>query len=246
MQNRASPAVDLQDIEAGLGGAPGRLFEKIEQFVQRLAGELVRQRIGRHLDHCRVHVPKAGVGDQRIITVIDLVPGPVIEHFAAAVGELEARRDTLLVQELGHPAERAHLLFLPDADRALDHAGLARDRRRLEEDEGGAAAGEAAEMGQVPVADHAGNRHIGRHRPDDDTIGQRQAADLERREQKWILGHGLPCEKARTAYRRAYHNCLRCRHDRRAERRRGAESRVRGRVRGKGDRAQPIAGASRP
>ncbi len=103
----------------------------------------------------------------------------------------------------GHPAahpvddrlERRLVLVAVDAEAALRDATLALDMGGLEAEQARARHGEHAVMHLVPGLRAAVDGRVLAHRRDDDTVGQRNAAELDRGEE--LGGHGASWEISR-------------------------------------------------
>src|SRR5690606_18847872 len=82
---------------------------------------------------------------------------PLAPHraLAAGVGELDARRRALPVDEVDDAAPGLRLFLVVDAGVLGRDAALGADPRRLRHDEACAAPGEGAQVHEVPVRGHA-------------------------------------------------------------------------------------------
>jgi hypothetical protein len=99
------------------------------------------------------------------------------------VRELDARLAALGVQEVDHACQAGHVVVGPEAHVAVADPPLGRHPGRLDDDQAEAAQREAAEVGQVVVADEAVGDRVLAHRCDDQTVGQGQAAEGQGREE---------------------------------------------------------------
>src|SRR4029078_7961268 len=108
---------------------------------------------------------------------------------APGMAELDTEGGAAVVNEIGNALERCYVMVAPQARIEIIDARFRRDRRALDEDEGGAAGAKLAEMDEVPVAHRAVfERRVLAHRRNDDAVLQRQRADRQRREK---LGDGM-------------------------------------------------------
>ena len=107
-----------------------------------------------------------------------------------------------------HALHRRLVVLAVEAGAAVRDAAFARHVGRLDHHQPGAAVGEVAEVHEVPVVHAAVVGGVLAHRRDDDAVGQRDAAEVDRREKSRrhaaILGQGRAtaprprCRAART------------------------------------------------
>ena len=151
--------VNLNEIEAGLDAAAGPVGERLNELVDARGAH----RVGRHVrlerDRARrLGNPAAlvnGRGAAACVAAEEGAPLGVDACLAPRVRELDRGGRTLRVDEVGDASPRGDLLVVPDAGVARANAPLGYNGRRLGHDEPGAAAGERAEVHQVPVGGHA-------------------------------------------------------------------------------------------
>src|SRR5204862_4933449 len=140
-------------------------------------------------------LPGRFVGPERLAAK----PWHLRRGLAAGVADLDAdrvRRDPAV--DLHRARHRRVVMVAVESGTTVRDAALARHVGLLDDEESRARARHAAEMGEMPIG-HAAV--VGRglaHRRDDQTIGQGDAAELDRREE--FRGHGsygvateIPC-----------------------------------------------------
>jgi len=110
------------------------------------------------------------------------------------------RRVAEAAAESDDAGQRRFVLVAVKAEAARRDAAAGFDRGRLDHREAGAAAGERAEMLQVPVIGTAVLGAVLAHRRDDDAVGQGQPAQREGREQRTRHFLESPKAKCRTLY----------------------------------------------
>jgi hypothetical protein len=177
-------AVQLEQVETGLGAAAGGVHELLGQRRHlrpaELAGHLVDarpvgdRRRGRHL-------PAALV--QRLVHALPHQPGRAL---ATGVADLEADRSWgPLVHEVREPSPRVPLLVVPQSCAAGGDPALGRGADHLGHHQTRASERLPAQVHEVEVVGDAvlGDVHV--HRRDDDPVMQLERADRERLEHRW-------------------------------------------------------------
>lgn len=155
----AVSGVNFDEVEAGLDAAAGAVGERLNELLDARGAH----RDGRHVrlerDRAgRLGNPAAAVNGSRAAAGVAAEQGAELgvgARLAPGVGELDRGGGSLRVDEVGHAAPCADLFIVPDAGVAGRDAALGHDRGRLRHDEAGAAAGERAEVHEVPVGGHA-------------------------------------------------------------------------------------------
>jgi hypothetical protein len=94
------------------------------------------------------------------------------------------------MDEVDDRLERLDVGIGPEPEVCLADPTRRRDRRALDEDQGGAAERELAEVDQVPRRGAAVRSRVLHHRRDDDAVLQRQRPDRQRLEQLGQHGGG--------------------------------------------------------
>ena len=92
------------------------------------------------------------------------------------MGELNARNSPLRLDEPCDPFQRLEVLFVPDAEVLRRDPSFGRNRRRLGEDEAGAADRTSRQMREVPVIGKTVLAGILAHRRNADAIGEHDVA----------------------------------------------------------------------
>ena len=109
------------------------------------------------------------------------------------MGELGTGVGSVLVEECGDALKVGDVLVFPDAEVAGGDTSFGTDGVGLGEDKSGPADGAAAEMDEVPVVSEAVDGGVFAHGGDGDSVGQSEAAELERSEEvvRWLGHRGL-------------------------------------------------------
>ena len=183
--------MDIEHVEARLVGAPRRLAPALDDFGDFGA----RQRAGRGIRRRRIDAAR---GDQLpLLPIVDLgrwlqrrttLPGPEAPRLATGMAELDAGHGIVQADEVDAALEAGHEGVVPDPEIAHRAAAAPLDLGRFHDDQRCPARGVAAGIHQVPVGGKAIDRRILMHRRDDDTVLQRDVAQLDRREQQRV-GH---------------------------------------------------------
>ncbi len=180
-------AMDLEHLEAGIGGAPRGSGPGRDQRM-----DLVFAQCGRrgpaHVDRqCARpdHRPRRFAARRIGVVQRTMAMPPGLQRtLAAGVAELDRRHRALAAQQVGHAPQRRHLRVVPQADVAVRVAPARFDRGRLDEHDARAAEREAPEMHQVPVVRQAAfARRVLLHRRDRHAVACRHAAQLHGLEQ---------------------------------------------------------------
>ena len=175
-------AVQLEQIEPGVDGAPRRPHEVADDVVHVGERHLARDLIGRR-------VGDRGGSDQRPIAarqrLVDPVPDQLRRSLASAVAELRANRClAVLVGEPDDPPPRGDVLVAvhaaasgrdPPLRRDTDH--LAHHQRRTTERPG-------AEVHEMEVARRPVDRRVHVHRRDDHPVLEVEVAETQRGEHR--------------------------------------------------------------
>ena len=101
------------------------------------------------------------------------------------MGQLDAGARALRVNELRDAGEGGDVVVLPDAEIARRDAAFRSDGGGFQRDQAGAALRACAEMDKMPIGGEAVLRGVLAHGRDADAIGDREGAELKRREE-WM------------------------------------------------------------
>ncbi len=185
--------VDLEHVESGVDRAAGGRGEVVDDLpeargVERDGRAVTGERLGRRGDR----LPAALLGGHGAAAG-ERVGGCL----AAGVRELDGRDRAHLVDEVDDRLPRVALRVIPDARVLGRDARLGADPGGLRHHESRAAAGERAEVREVPGARHAvaGVDAVLAHRRDPDAVAGGDAADGDRLEERG-RGHGDPSRRA--------------------------------------------------
>lgn len=180
-------AVDLDDVKPGLDGPLGRGGEGLDQLpdlrARHLADPRVRAREGHGARPPHVVGPPADVKPRDVRLPALAVPGREGARLAARVGELHPRAVALRVHEVDDAAQRRDVAVAPEARVLGRDAPVGEHGGGLDDDEGGAARRQRAEVREVPVGEVAAVGRVLAHGRHDEAVGQRHAADRERLEE---------------------------------------------------------------
>ena len=154
MHQVAVGGVDLDEVEAGPLGACRGLGEGVHDDGDVRPVEGLGRGVLAEGDVGRRHGLPAAVG--RVHAAVPVV-APLRPHrrLAAGVGELDAGRGALRVDEGDDARPGRGLLAVPDAGVLVGDATVGNDGRGLGDDEPGTAHGHGAEVGEVPVVRNA-------------------------------------------------------------------------------------------
>jgi hypothetical protein len=186
-------AVQLDDVETKARTAHGGVDEGLLDALQadRIEGD---RRVPFAVEgdrRCRVGRPRQ-VGRLGLGEGAPALPRPLRRGLAAGMGELDAEFHLRHPgpRPIDHGLQRRFVLVAVQAGAALGDAAVTLDMRRLHAEQAGARHRQHAVMHLVPRLGAAIDRRILAHRRHDDSIGQRDAADLDRGEE--LGGHGRP------------------------------------------------------
>jgi hypothetical protein len=187
VQQVAVRGVDLEAVEAEAGGAArgGREVGADLLHPVGVEGErrLFSARMGKRRGRDRA--PAARLAQRNLRAAL---PWNLTRCLAAGMCELHADPD----RRVGaHGAEdvrqRRFVGVAVETEVGVRDPSLGRDRGRLDDHQARARQRQVAQVDQVPVARRALARGVLAHRRDDDPVGERESADLQRLEE---LGHG--------------------------------------------------------
>ena len=174
-------AMQFENVEAGLGAAARGGAEIRLHPLHVIARHLARDGAVRQIGHRRSRHDRPIAMLQRLIDAFPRHPGRAL---AAGMAELKSGLGRGGVNEIDQAFPGFRLFVVPKTEAPRRDPCVRRHAGHLAEDEPGAAQRAAAQMHQMEIVRHAVDGRIHRHRRDDDTVRQGDAADRVRREHR--------------------------------------------------------------
>jgi hypothetical protein len=197
MQQVTMGSVDFDGLEAGRQRSPRRCDEGRRHggnFVRRHFmgnGITLAESDGRRRDR---H-PAALFRTQGALRL----PAQPDAGLAAGMRQLDGRHAAVLGGKTGDPGQRGDLFVFPQTEIARADSPGRRHRRRLDDQQTGAAHRPTAVMNEVPVGSHAVPCRILAHRRNADTVAEHDVAEAKRFEQMihgFLFPAGVPAALA--------------------------------------------------